>query len=143
MAMAAYTVIKTITFCYGHRILHHAGPCRHLHGHNARVDISLTTDRLDETGLVCDFREMKLTMKGWIDEHLDHRMILQDVDPAVPTLRAWGEPLYIMPAPPSAENLARLLYEQAHHLGLPVGEIRVWESDTACAIYRETPHGYD
>lgn len=133
--MSTYRVVKTITFCYGHRLLRHDGPCRHLHGHSARVEIHITTDQLDHNGLACDFREMKSKVKSWIDAHLDHRMILQEGDPVIAACRELGEPVYVMPTPPSAENLARLIYEQSHGLGLPVSEIRVWESSTSCAMF--------
>ena len=36
-----YRISKQISFCYGHRLLEHAGKCRHLHGHNARAVITL------------------------------------------------------------------------------------------------------
>jgi 6-pyruvoyltetrahydropterin/6-carboxytetrahydropterin synthase len=37
---------------------------------------------------------------------------------------------------PTAENIARLLYEVAHEAGFPVVEVVLWETDSACATYR-------
>ncbi|MDP2600705.1 MAG: 6-carboxytetrahydropterin synthase, partial [Deltaproteobacteria bacterium] len=45
-----YTVTKTIHFCYGHRLLNYNGKCRHLHGHNARVEIDVAAETLDSLG---------------------------------------------------------------------------------------------
>ncbi|MBI2342726.1 MAG: 6-carboxytetrahydropterin synthase [Deltaproteobacteria bacterium] len=134
--MDTYAVSTSIAFCYGHRLCDYNGPCRHLHGHNARVEIVVATDTLDSQGMACDFRLMKSVLKGWIDAHLDHRMILQETDPLVPILRNAGEPLYLMTDPPTAEHIARLLFQHAHAAGLPVREVRLWESDNACAVYR-------
>ena len=47
----------------------------------------------------------------WIDENLDHRMILHQDDPAVPVLQKLGEPVYLMDVNPTAENIARLIYD--------------------------------
>ncbi len=71
-----FHVTKLIDFCYGHRLLKYEGKCRHLHGHNGRVEIRLRGDTLDERGMLMDFGDVKETMKRWIDDNLDHRMIL-------------------------------------------------------------------
>ena len=80
--MAAFRVSKSIDFCYGHRLLDYEGKCRHLHGHNGRVEIELEGDRLDSRGMVVDFGDIKKGMKRWIDDNLDHRMILRSDDPS-------------------------------------------------------------
>ncbi|HLB03050.1 MAG TPA: 6-carboxytetrahydropterin synthase, partial [Nitrospiria bacterium] len=45
-----YKVTKHILFCYGHRLLNYDGKCKHLHGHNGRVEIELTSPKLDHRG---------------------------------------------------------------------------------------------
>ncbi|MBI4237207.1 MAG: 6-carboxytetrahydropterin synthase [Deltaproteobacteria bacterium] len=132
----AYAVLATIDFCYGHRILGHDGPCRHLHGHNARVEIVVSRAALDPLGMVCDFRTVKQAMKQWIDTHLDHRMVLATNDPLVPLLQQHQEPLYLLATPPTAETLAYELFTQARALGLSVTEVRLWETPSSCAMYR-------
>lgn len=133
----SYAVLTTIDFCYGHRICGHDGPCRHLHGHNARVEIVVSDAALNPLGMVCDFRTVKHAMKHWIDTHLDHRMLLATDDPVVPLLQQHGEPLYLLATPPTAEALAHELFTQARALGLAVTEVRLWETPGSCAIYRE------
>ncbi|MBY0228204.1 MAG: 6-carboxytetrahydropterin synthase, partial [Gemmataceae bacterium] len=88
-----FSVTREITFCYGHRILGHAGKCRHLHGHNGRVAVTLEAESLDALGMVADFGTIKDTVGKWIAERLDHRMILKRGDPALPALEALGEPV--------------------------------------------------
>ncbi len=131
-----FKVTKHIDFCYGHRLLNYDGPCRHLHGHNGRVEVDIEADRLDARGMVFDFSEIKAAIKNWIDAHLDHRMLLRDDDPALPVLRQMGEPHFAMTENPTAENIARLIFEQARAQGLPVVEVRLWETPTAFATYR-------
>ena len=131
-----YRVAKVIHFCYGHRLLNYQGKCRHLHGHNGKVEIELEARRLDRLGMVRDFSEIKQRLQTWIDTHLDHKMILRKDDPALPFLRRMHEPLYVMGTNPTAENLAKLLFGQAKRLGFPVRSVRLWETEFSSATYR-------
>ncbi|MCH7922478.1 MAG: 6-carboxytetrahydropterin synthase [Nitrospinae bacterium] len=131
-----YTVTKQIHFCYGHRLLNYDGKCRWLHGHNGLVEIALAAEKLDERGMVYDFTIIKQVVKAWIDEHLDHKMILHRADPLVSTLQEHGDPLYLLDENPTAEAIARLIYEEAARQGFPVVEVRLWETPTSWAAYR-------
>jgi 6-pyruvoyltetrahydropterin/6-carboxytetrahydropterin synthase len=134
-----FTVSREIDFCYGHRLLNYAGKCRHLHGHNGRLIIMLQAARLDEQGMVLDFSEIKRVVGGWIDENLDHRMILNRTDPAVAVFQGMNEPLYLMDVNPTAENIARLIFDVAREKGFPVTEVRLWETPLCCARYGPEP----
>jgi 6-pyruvoyltetrahydropterin/6-carboxytetrahydropterin synthase len=131
-----YTVTKQIHFCYGHRLLNYTGNCRWLHGHNGLVEIELSSEELDERGMVYDFTDIKHIVKKWIDEHLDHKMILNREDPMVSALKEHGEPLYLLDENPTAEAIARIIYEEAARQGFPVVEVRLWETPTSWAAYR-------
>jgi 6-pyruvoyltetrahydropterin/6-carboxytetrahydropterin synthase len=131
-----YSVTREISFCYGHRLLDYAGKCRHLHGHNGRAEITLASAELDRLGMVLDFTQLKQIVGGWIDEALDHKMLLHRDDPALPWLRSQGEPVFVMDVNPTAENIARLIFDYAAAQGFPVVEVRVWETDSCCACYR-------
>ena len=131
-----FHVSREIDFCYGHRLLNHAGKCRHLHGHSARAVITLRSATLDACGMVLDFAEIKRVIGGWIDEQLDHRMILERTDPLVAILQQQGEPLFLMEASPTAENLAKLIYDLAASRGFPIVECQLWESAQSWAAYR-------
>jgi len=108
-----FSVAKEIHFCYGHRLLHYEGKCRFFHGHNGKVVIELRADTLDTRGMVWDFGEIKKALQTWIDDSLDHRMILHQDDPMRKTLETAGEPLYILPHNPTAENIARAIFQEA------------------------------
>jgi 6-pyruvoyltetrahydropterin/6-carboxytetrahydropterin synthase len=133
-----YQVTTLISFCYGHRLLNYDGKCRHLHGHNGRVEVELATERLDDREMVRDFGEVKAALKQWIDATLDHKMVLRRDDPALPMLRQLNEPVYVIDANPTAETLARIIFEQAKSMGFPVTMVRLWETDTSVATYRAT-----
>ena len=133
-----YRVTRLIHFCYGHRLLDYHGKCRYLHGHNGRVEIELGSEELDRRGMVRDFEEIKQTIQTWIDRELDHTMLLHRKDPVVPVLQQMGERLYLMDENPTAEAIARLIFDYAAAQKLPVTEVRMWETDRSVASYRST-----
>jgi 6-pyruvoyltetrahydropterin/6-carboxytetrahydropterin synthase len=136
-----YSVTREISFCYGHRLLDYDGKCRHLHGHNGRAVITLAAASLDELGMVMDFTRLKRVVGGWIDETLDHKMLLHRDDPVLPLLRQLGEPVYVLEVNPTAENIARLLFDFTAAQGFPVVEVKLWETDTCFAAYGSGPRG--
>jgi 6-pyruvoyltetrahydropterin/6-carboxytetrahydropterin synthase len=131
-----YRVTREITFCYGHRLLNYDGKCRFLHGHNGKAVITLEAKELDERGMVLDFSEIKQVVSAWIDTNLDHKMLLHRNDPALPMLQALGEPVYVLDVNPTAESIARLIFDFATSKGFPVVEVRLWETDTCFATFR-------
>ena len=134
-----FRVTKEIHFCYGHRLLNYAGKCRNLHGHNGKAVVALEAESLDALGMVVDFTEIKRVIGRWIDDTLDHRMLLHQDDPIIPELRKQGEPFVEMDANPTAETIAKVIFDRAAAHGLPVTEVTLWETENSFATYRPTP----
>ena len=86
----SWIIDKTFEFCYGHRVwtqeLNGAYAadlkcaCRHLHGHEGKLQVFLTGNGLDKTGMVTDFRHTEW-LKKWLNEYVDHQFILDRKDP--------------------------------------------------------------
>ena len=133
--MSVYRVTRQIEFCYGHRLLDYEGKCRHLHGHNGLAVIALEGGSLDGRGMLVDFGDIKRTVQRWIDENLDHNMLLRHDDPILPFLQAQGERVFVMEVNPTAENIARLIFERTASAGLPVIEVVLWETPNCNAAY--------
>jgi 6-pyruvoyltetrahydropterin/6-carboxytetrahydropterin synthase len=133
-----FRVTREIDFCYGHRLLNYQGKCKYLHGHNGRAVITIEAEKLDARGMVVDFSDIKHVVSKWIDENLDHRMILHRDDPARAALEALGEPLYLIDTNPTAENIARLIFDYAHSQGIPIVESLLWETPRCFATYRQS-----
>ena len=121
-----YGITREIDFCYGHRLLNYDGKCRHLHGHNGRAIITIAADSLDDRGMVFDFSDVKKAVATWIDENLDHRMLLCKDDPVVPILEGLGEPLRVVllrvgrVAQVQVQHFNRLALERAQVQGVRV-----------------------
>ena len=130
-----FTVTEIIEFCYGHRLLRYQGKCAHLHGHNGRVEVVVAAKSLDEQSMVTDFSEINRVVRDFIDQNLDHKLLLHRSDPLAETLRRHDEPLYLMDSDPTAEAIARLICERARAAGLDVSEVRLWETPSSVASY--------
>ena len=132
-----FRVTREIEFCYGHRLLNYEGKCRYLHGHNGTAVIAIEGSTLDDRGMLVDFSDIKSAVSTWIDENLDHRMLLCRADPVVPILQKMGEPLYLLDENPTAENIAKLIFDQSRRLNLPapIVEVRLWETPKCFATY--------
>jgi 6-pyruvoyltetrahydropterin/6-carboxytetrahydropterin synthase len=133
-----FSVTREISFCYGHRLLDYDGKCRHLHGHNGKAVITLASDALDRLGMVMDFTRLKRVVGTWIDEQLDHKMILHKDDPLLPFFRQQGEPVFVLDVNPTAENIARLIFDYTASQGFPVVEVKLWETENCYAAYGST-----
>lgn len=131
-----FTVEKEIKFCFGHRLMGYPGKCSQAHGHNGRAIIVIEQESLDDLGMVMDFKELKRKVVDWIDDELDHSMILQQGDPLTASLRSLGMTVYEIDDPPTTENIAKLIYDKCREMVLPVAEVRFWETDASLAAYR-------
>jgi 6-pyruvoyltetrahydropterin/6-carboxytetrahydropterin synthase len=132
-----FRVTKEIHFCYGHRLMNYDGKCRYFHGHNGKVEVEISAQTLDAKGMVRDFTEIKDILYTWIDKTLDHRMLLNKKDPLKETLEKAGEPVYAMEENPTAENIAKLIYDTAQAKGLAVSSVTLWETPNSFATYCE------
>jgi 6-pyruvoyltetrahydropterin/6-carboxytetrahydropterin synthase len=133
-----FRVTREFEFCFGHRLMDYDGKCRQIHGHNGKACVTLAGDSLNGLGMVVDFVEMKRVLGTWIDATLDHTLLLHQDDPLVKVLQAAGEKVLPLPANPTTENMAKLIYEYAESKGLPVVEVTMWETTYSYATYSKT-----
>jgi 6-pyruvoyltetrahydropterin/6-carboxytetrahydropterin synthase len=114
------------TFAAGHALRNYKGKCENVHGHNYRCHVALEGATLDSIGLLVDFVELKRVVHSVLDR-MDHQWLNE-----FPPFDAIN---------PSAENMARYIYEEVHRelqtrAGVRVSFVRLWETDTAFATYR-------
>lgn len=130
-----HKVTKQIEFSYGHRLRNYDGKCKHVHGHNGTAEVKLSSEELDDRGMVYDFGDLKDDVKGWIDDNMDHAMLVRHDDPLIEYLEDTGEPYYVMEENPTAEAIAREIYEYAESQGHPVTSVKLWETGSSYATY--------
>ncbi len=111
-------------FAAAHNLINYQGDCENLHGHNWKVEVTVTARELDKAGLGIDFKILKRETNAVLDL-LDHKY-LNEIEPFVNNS-------------PSSENIARFLFEklseQLNTDNVRVYEVNVWESEYACASY--------
>ncbi len=143
------SLVRSLRFCAGHRLLGHEGRCAYLHGHNYRVEVEVEAiaggTEVDAVDRVIDFALIKRRLLGWLDEQWDHAFILWAEDATALAAVTLANPTkyFLLPWNPTAENMARYLVEVvAPHvladLGVVARRVAVWESDESCAIATRT-----
>ncbi|MEE9412059.1 MAG: 6-carboxytetrahydropterin synthase [Methylococcales bacterium] len=137
MKQQMYSITKEINFCYGHRLMQHTGKCRHLHGHSARAEITLRSKTLDQQAMVMDFSRLNAIVAEYIDNQLDHKLLLHKNDPLCEILSQQGERFLALSQHPTAEYLAQMIYQYTKEQGLPVYKVLLWETASANACYME------
>lgn len=130
-----FSVTQELPFCYGHRLLAYAGKCGRLHGHNGIARVTLSSQALDAQGMVADFDVIERSLRAYLDETIDHRLLLHRDDPAVPALRAAGETFVAVDFNPTAENIAKMIFEHARRAGFPVVLVELVEQQGSIASY--------
>ena len=112
-------------FSAAHRLTGYEGTCANLHGHNWEVEVAVRGEKLDETGMLVDFRKLKDAVRETTSE-LDHA----DLN----SLAAFKS------ANPTSENIARHLFERLRAMlaghGCKLDHVTVRETPNSSATYR-------
>jgi len=131
-----HRIVKKLDFCYGHRLMDYDGKCARPHGHNGILEVEIVGATLDRRGMLYDFGDVKRRLMDFVDERLDHRMLLRRDDPLVAALASVGEDVFVMDVNPTAENIAKLICMEGRNRELPVTAVRLWETPSSFAEYR-------
>lgn len=121
-----YELTIESTFSSAHNLRGYEGACENLHGHNWKVEVTVSSDRLDKIGMMIDFKTLKNETRKVV-EALDHKYLNE-----LPPFKAENA---------TAENLARHIFRELSSLindgDKRVSKVRVWESENASASYSE------
>lgn len=114
-----FRISKQFAFSASH-ILNRLGddhPCARLHGHNYVITMHLQSETLNEHGFVVDYRDLR-EVKDYIDTHLDHRHLNDIID-----------------THPTAENIARYIYDKFTTVLPQLYAVEVSETPKTSALY--------
>lgn len=121
-----YSLKISTSFASAHNLMNYQGECENLHGHNWKVEVSVTALELDRAGLGIDFKILKAETNALL-KTLDHKY-LNELEP-------------FTGISPSSENIARYVFKELstrlNNENITVNCVTVWESDVACASYYE------
>ena len=120
--MYEVTIIKS--FSSAHLLAQIGGKCEELHGHNFKVEVTVSAPDLKEMGLLIDFRVVKKWLSEILDQ-MDHKHL--------------NELPFFSGINPSAENIAKYIYDEMElkvkTSGVNVARIKIWESENAAVTY--------
>jgi len=118
-------ITKIFEFAAAHHLPYHKGLCKNPHGHNFRLEVSVTRPiqkEGPERGMVMDFGNLKRMIKKAILDEFDHCNLNSLFDN------------------PTAEIMAKAFARQVQlYLGdsITVVKLRLWETSTSCATWRK------
>jgi 6-pyruvoyltetrahydropterin/6-carboxytetrahydropterin synthase len=117
-----YEITVEETFDAAHCLPDYEGNCSRLHGHTYRVMARFRYPSLGDSGMAIDFRKAKSALHA-ATSHMDHQYINE--------LPAFSGQT------PTAEHIARFVYDCIRAEYPQVHSVSVWETPTSCATYYE------
>jgi 6-pyruvoyltetrahydropterin/6-carboxytetrahydropterin synthase len=121
-----WEIYKEFRFEAAHRLPHHDGKCRRLHGHSWVGRVYVAGDTLmpegPKQGMLIDFSDISAYVAPIVQQYLDHYYLNETLPLESPT----------------SEAIARWLYEQLAAAGLPgLTAVEIRETCTSGCVYRQ------
>lgn len=133
-------------FDSGHRVMNEFMKCFNLHGHTYLFELTFSFESIEEIGYAIDFKEIKRVGCQWIDDILDHGMIVNPHDKVViEATEALGTKMWKMSlngtgeyCNPSVENISKevflameILFDEVYRgkeTGLKIHKVVIYET---------------
>ena len=97
-----------------------------MHGHNWKVEVEVSSNVLDNIGMVLDFKDIRNSTNDIVDK-LDHRF-LNDLKP-------------FKEINPTAENIAKYIFLELSKVinnnETKIKSIKLWETEKSAVMYTE------
>jgi 6-pyruvoyltetrahydropterin/6-carboxytetrahydropterin synthase len=111
-------VRRQFDFEAAHRLPHHPGKCRELHGHSYRLVVTVDRPVDPESGMAIDFSDLKRVVRAEVVDRLDHKYVNDLIDN------------------PTAEVMAVWIWNRLRGPLPGLVEIELWETRNCSVIYR-------
>ena len=117
--------LKVVThFAAAHQLTMVGAKCENMHGHNWKIEVYVTGEKLDQAGVLMDF--------GVVKKHVAEIMALLDH-------KYLNELDYFQHDQPSSENIAYFVAQELRkkidNSAVSVSRVKAWESEDACATF--------
>ena len=121
-----YEILIEDEFAGAHRLRNYKGECENLHGHNWKVQVVVSGEKLDKDGLLIDFRLLKKKLHDVL-KNLDHTY-LNNIS-------------FFKKENPTSENISYYIYKKLKillkNLSVEMKKVTVWENNLQSATYKE------
>ncbi len=115
-------------FAGAHQLTMVGQKCENLHGHNWKVEVCVTGEKLNSAGVLADFGDIKKVVRQVVEEELDHKF-LNELD-MFKDQQPTSERIAVYIAQRVQDLITEKLEEQ-----IKVSKVMAWESDDSCATY--------
>lgn len=128
-------------FDSGHRVMNEFMKCYNIHGHTYLYELTFSFEEQEAIGYALDFKEIKRVYCQWIDDILDHGMILNPHDTLlIQTTKDYKSKLWLMSlngegeyCNPSVENIAKEVFLAMEVLSenyplLKIASVKIYET---------------
>jgi 6-pyruvoyltetrahydropterin/6-carboxytetrahydropterin synthase len=105
-------------FAAAHRLPRYEGPCFRMHGHNYKFFVTVEGEVDPASGMIADFGVIKQLVGERVLARVDHRTLNDVLDN------------------PTAENIARWIWETLEGALPGLAEVRLYEIPDCCVTYR-------
>ncbi len=105
-------------FAAAHRLPRYEGPCFRMHGHNYKFFVTVEGEVDPRTGMIADFGDIKRIVGEKVLAVVDHRTLNDTLEN------------------PTAENIARWIWETLEGPLAGLAEVRLYEIPDSCVTYR-------
>jgi 6-pyruvoyltetrahydropterin/6-carboxytetrahydropterin synthase len=105
-------------FAAAHRLPRYEGPCFRMHGHNYKFFVTVEGEVDPRTGMIADFGDIKRIVGEKVLAVVDHRTLNDTLEN------------------PTAENIARWIWETLEGQLPGLAEVRLYEIPDSCVTYR-------
>lgn len=114
------SLVKRFSFDAAHKLPNHNGKCKNLHGHTYFLEVTITGEVNDETGMLLDFGVVKDVVKKLVIEKFDHQYINEIIEN------------------PTAENMVKwmwdVLFGGFNKYNIELSKLGLWETPDSCVI---------
>lgn len=134
-------ITRICTFDSGHRVMNERMKCFNIHGHTYKAELTFKFRDQKEIGYAIDFKEIKRVCCAWIDDVLDHGIILNPKDAyLIGTAIDMGSKYWLMSlngsdyCNPTAENISKEIWlamyvlMAIHSADIEIHSVRLWET---------------
>lgn len=140
-------VTKEFTFDMAHALFNYDGPCKNIHGHTYRLQVTVSgyanqDPQNVKCGMLIDFGQLKKIVAEQVIDKYDHALVLNEAVPA--SLRAScyaiSEKVHFVSFQPTCENMLIsirfTLLPILEKMGFTLQTVRLYETSTSWAEWR-------
>lgn len=152
--MAKQIISRKGSFDSGHRVMDERMKCFNLHGHTYLFTLHFEYHTAEEIGYAIDFKEIKRVGCQWIDDILDHGMLLNPQDyQVIDVTKKTGSKLWLMSlngygqyCNPSVENIAKEVFlameilfpeTDSEATGLKIHKVKIYETPNCSTVVKK------